>query len=253
MRVILRYLAGLVIASVLLPGPILACVVQGFDGQQPLAPWDARDTMARQIEADGVALGLSQMQVARLAWALRLGSAAAPALTAADQAALRAFDRACDPPAAPVAVVADPSFGFDLHLGWPQLLASATFAIVAIGGLLAAGHMRTAWRKRTKRYVCARFVQCRVVSDPVRVARLQDVSLSGARMSLRGAQPLVAGVNVVLDFGSFEMPGQVVRASHHVTAVDFDRPLSRAELLHLVRPEKYPTPVSLGTGPPAQT
>jgi hypothetical protein len=44
-------------------GGSFACVVAGFDGAQPLPSWDARDALARRIEADGAALGLPAGQV----------------------------------------------------------------------------------------------------------------------------------------------------------------------------------------------
>jgi hypothetical protein len=231
-------------------GGSFACVVAGFDGAQPLPSWDARDALARRIEADGAALGLPAGQVTRLAWALRLGLPAAPALTAADLAALRAFDVACADPVADSGV--EPSYGFDLKQGWQQLVASGAFSALALSGIVIAARLHAIRRRRKKRYFCSLAVQCRDGPDGVQMCRVEDISLSGARLSLRGAGPFALGSVVDLDFGSVQMRGRVAWANRHFTGVDFERLLTRAELLHLVRPEKYPAPLRgpVGTGPP---
>jgi len=225
-----------------LGGPTLACVVRGLDGDQPLVSWDIRNALAHRIEADGPALGLPVGQVGRLAWALRLGRTAAPALTAADRAVLRAFDTTCSAPPGDVVNGDEPSFGFDLHLGWRQLVASGAFSALALAGLVIAARLHAIRRRRRKRYFCSRPVRCRIGLDPPRECRVEDLSLSGVRVSLRGARTMAVGAAVNLDFGALQMYGRVAWANRHFTGIDFDRLLTRAELLHLVRPEKYPAP-----------
>jgi len=223
-------------------GPALSCVALGFAGDQPLAAWDDRDHLARQIEADGAAVGLPAAQVTRLAWALRLGLAAAPALTTADLAALRAFDTACADPVDPTDGKVEASFGFDIRQGWRQLAASGAFSALALTGLVIAARLHAIRRRRRKRYFCSIAVQCRDAQGATHLCRVEDVSMSGARLSLRGAAPLTTGSDVELDFGGVSLQGHVAWANRHFTGVDFARMLTRAELLHLVRPEKYPQP-----------
>lgn len=236
------FLAGFVIWVSLGCGPVVACVAQGFLGDQPLVSWDERDSLARVVEADGAALGLPATQVARLAWALRLGATAAPALTAADLAALRAFDQACAQPTDGAGSVVEPSFGFDLRQGWRQLVASGAFSALAVSGLVIAARLHAIRRRRRKRYFCSIPVQCHDRLDVAYPCRAEDVSMSGARLSLHGAGPLTIGAPVVLDFGGVRARGHVAWANRHFTGVDFERMLTRAELLHLLRPEKYPNP-----------
>jgi hypothetical protein len=206
-------------------------------------PWDRRDALARQIEAQGPEQALTRDQIARLAFALRLGRDGAMALGLGDMALLDSLDAGCAaPPPEPVAAP-EPGFGFDLRLGWPQLALSLGFTGLGLGVLLGLGRLRAVARRRGKRYICARPVTCSVGGEPPRQFRMEDVSLTGFRLSLRGANALRKGVAVQVDFGGFQMDGQVAGSSRHLTSISFTRDLTRAELLHLVRPEKYPWPV----------
>jgi hypothetical protein len=206
-------------------------------------PWDRRDALARQIEAQGAQQALTRDQIARFAFALRLGRDGALALGPGDVALIDSLDAGCRaPPPEPVGAP-EPSFGFDLHLGWPQLALSLGFTGLGLGVLLGLGRLRAVARRRGKRYICARQVTCSVGGEPPRQFRMEDVSLTGLRLSLRGADALPKGAAVQVDFGSFQMDGQVIAVGRHLTSVCFARDLTRAELLHLVRPEKYPWPV----------
>lgn len=248
MRAVQAGALGVIVWVLVCASPALGCIAQGFAGETPLPAWDTRNALAEQIEADGSALGLPPTQIARLAWALRLGSTAAPALTPADMAVLRALGGDCDPSVdATTDVAADPSFGFDLHLGWRQLVASGAFSALALAALVIAARLHAIGRRRRKRYFCSRPVTCLIPTDAARVCRVEDLSLSGVRLSLRGAVPMRLGAGVVLDFGTFQMDGRVAWANRHFTGIDFDRMLTRAELLHLVRPEKYAAPPNMRT------
>ncbi len=238
---------GVVFCVLVACSPAAACVARGFAGEQTLAPWDHRDSLARQIEADGAALGLPATQISRLAWALRLGAAASDALTAADLTALRAFDQACTDAQEDAGSAQNPSYGFDLSLGWPQLAASGAFSALAISGLVIAARLHTIRRRRRKRYFCSIAVQLRDEKDEAHPGRVEDLSMTGARLSLRGVAGLTVGAPIVLDFGGTPIRGQVAWKNRHFTGVDFDRMLTRAELLRLVRPEKY---APLQTQPP---
>lgn len=235
------HLFGL-ICALWFSSPALACTAWGFAGERALPAWDVRDALAEQVEADGAALGLPPTQTARIAWALRLGMTAAPALTQSDLAVLRALDRGCDPQTLVSPVTAEQPFGFDLRLGWRQLVASGAFSAIAVAGLVIAARVHAIRRRRHKRYFCSRPVQCVVAGELPRPCRVEDVSLSGMRVSLRGARQMDLGARVVLQFGTMQLDGRVVRVGRHLTEMDFDRSLTRAELLHLVRPDKYPAP-----------
>lgn len=222
---------------------VAQCAGDLFRGTATI-PWDRRDALARQIESGGAAEGLSRDQISRLAFALRLGRDGAAALGPGDVALLDDLDQGCrQPPVVAAPPAPDPGFGFDLRLGWPHLALSLGFGALGLGALLTLARWRAMLRRRRKRYICARAVTCHAADDPPRACRLEDVSVTGLRLSLRGAAALPKGAAVTVDFGHFQMPGQVVWANRHLTGIDFARDLTRAELLHLVRPEKYPWPL----------
>lgn len=216
------------------------CVVDALaSGTQ--VPWDQRDGLARRVESAGPALGLSTEQIARLASALRMGRVGAGFIDAPDLAELARFDGTCDPPAPDAAT---PSYGFDLHLGWPHLVGSAGVAGLALGGLAVLARMRARAQRQNRRYFCKIAGHVRVSGGDWEPCRVTDVSLGGARLTLRGALVMTVGQTITVDFGQMRMDASVVSANRSFVGVDFTRHLSRAELLHLVRPEKYPVPVS---------
>ena len=234
-----RVLSGLFI-WLLAVGPAAAgCIGDMLDGGPPVA-WDRRDGVARQIETDGAALGLPARQVARLALALRLGRDGAAALAPGDRAVLAVFDTPCPRPT-PKADSPERPFGFDWHLGWPELLASSGLSAFALGGLIAVARLRAVMRRKRKRYFCSIMASCADGAQQ-HPCRVEDVSLNGARLRFNRRLAWPIGQRVDLDLRGMVVQGKVAWQNRHFTGVDFDRPLTRAELLHLVRPEKYPRP-----------
>ncbi|MFN4056584.1 MAG: PilZ domain-containing protein [Roseinatronobacter sp.] len=231
-----------VLISLALSNPALAaCVSQGL--LQGAAPsWDQRDALARTLEVEASGLGIAADRVQRLALALRMGKPALGQLAAQDLALLAQLETGCDPPAQVANVEETASFGFDLYLGWPHLLGSIAVTGLSFGVLFGFARWNAALRRRRKRYFCSIDVMCAADGQDPERSRVRDLSLTGLRMTPPKAGAYPVGQNLTIDFGAFRMTGRIVSRNRHYLGVEFERDLTRAELLHLVRPEKYPTP-----------
>lgn len=232
-----------VVLFVLIMSPVQAACVGRTLGAGEQAPWDLRDALARRVEAEGQGLGLPRDQIARLAFALRLGRDAAAVLTAQDREALARIEGACDPPQPVLAEHALPdAIGFDLRFGWPHLLGAGVLSGLALTALVWLSRRRARAGRMRKRYFCRIDATLHLGPDQAVACRVTDVSVAGARLSVSA---LPAGPHVgpvILDFGTFQMAGSIVSQKRAFAGLAFERPLTRGELLHLVRPEKYPPP-----------
>lgn len=234
--------AVLVLLLILAPGPVWsACLADALTGG-PLPSWDQRDALARKLEAEGDPLGLGDERIRRLAFALRMGQHALDQLDPAERAVLGQVEAGCDPPEPEQPVPSPGSFGFDLQVGWPHLAASIGVMAICLGVLRSLARWNALSRRRNKRYFCSINITCQDSDGAVFQCRVRDVSPSGLRMTAPKTADLAIGDALTLDFRTFRISGHIVSRNRHYSGVAFSRDLTRAELLHLVRPEKYPTP-----------
>lgn len=85
-----------------------------------------------------------------------------------------------------------------------------------------------------------------------RTVTIHDVSESGCRLEMRGAQIEVGGTTLFEVPGAQSIAGRIVWTHGNVAGVQFDQPLSRAAAIAMGLIEPEPEPVAVETAAPAR-